>query len=413
MAATWSASSCADLVGAAPSSLDLLGDLVAMASLAVTAGRSGERSLRPDDLACHVVQCTANVRRTMYETAVHPTNTGAGRRRRGTTAGAGVHRHTASASASATSGRCATSTSTSPRAPCSACSATTAPARPPHPHPHHALRADRGLGRPSPASTSSPTRRGARAHRRRRPAGHGRRADERPRSTSRWSGGSTTCRKARARAPRRRAARAARPRRRRRPAREDVLGRHAPPARPRRQPRGVARGAVPRRADHRARPAQPQRPVGHARASSSRDGTTVILTTQYLEEADRLADDIVVLDHGRTVAHGTPDELKAQHRQRPHRRQGRRRRRARRRGAAPLDRFAASDADRSTTTCSSSPRPIVEGMRLHRRRARARRRRHRRRRRQPPPGHPRRRVPHPDSPGPPDQPSIAPREVSA
>ncbi len=40
-------------------------------------------------------------------------------------------------------------------------------------------------------------------------------------------------------------------------------------------------------------------------------GTTIILTTQYLEEADRMADDIVVLDHGETVAHGTPTALKA------------------------------------------------------------------------------------------------------
>jgi ABC-2 type transport system ATP-binding protein len=43
-----------------------------------------------------------------------------------------------------------------------------------------------------------------------------------------------------------------------------------------------------------------------------RGGTTLMLTTQYLEEADRLADDIVVLDHGRVAAHGTPAALKAQ-----------------------------------------------------------------------------------------------------
>jgi oleandomycin transport system ATP-binding protein len=40
------------------------------------------------------------------------------------------------------------------------------------------------------------------------------------------------------------------------------------------------------------------------------DGTTVLLTTQYLEEADRLASQITVIDHGRTVADGTPAELK-------------------------------------------------------------------------------------------------------
>jgi ABC-2 type transport system ATP-binding protein len=43
-----------------------------------------------------------------------------------------------------------------------------------------------------------------------------------------------------------------------------------------------------------------------------KDGTTILLTTQYLEEADRLADSIIVLDKGSIIAEGTADQLKAQ-----------------------------------------------------------------------------------------------------
>jgi ABC-2 type transport system ATP-binding protein len=42
------------------------------------------------------------------------------------------------------------------------------------------------------------------------------------------------------------------------------------------------------------------------------DGTTVLLTTQYLDEADQLADDIAVVDHGRVIAQGSPDTLKSE-----------------------------------------------------------------------------------------------------
>ncbi len=46
--------------------------------------------------------------------------------------------------------------------------------------------------------------------------------------------------------------------------------------------------------------------------SLNREGTTVLLTTQYLEEADQLADRVAIIDHGRIVRQGEPRELKAQ-----------------------------------------------------------------------------------------------------
>src|SRR5215207_833180 len=48
-----------------------------------------------------------------------------------------------------------------------------------------------------------------------------------------------------------------------------------------------------------------------ADAPTAAHGTTVLLTTQYLEEADRLADTVAVIDHGRLIATGTPDDLPA------------------------------------------------------------------------------------------------------
>ena len=70
-------------------------------------------------------------------------------------------------------------------------------------------------------------------------------------------------------------------------------------------------------------------------------GVTIFLTTQYLEEADELADRIAVLDEGRLVAEGTAEELKRRRPRRPRTPPVRRRRRPRRRGA----RSSAGGAD--------------------------------------------------------------------
>ena len=94
---------------------------------------------------------------------------------------------------------------------------------------------------------------------------------------------------------------------------ERLLGRDEAPPRSRPRARARAPGPLPRRADHRARPAEPRRALGRGRrASPATTGVTVFLTTQYLEEADHLAERVGIIDDGKIVAEGTPAPLKAE-----------------------------------------------------------------------------------------------------
>ena len=105
-----------------------------------------------------------------------------------------------------------------------------------------------------------------------------------------------------------------------------MSGRPAAPARHRDGADPRADAGLPRRADHRPRPAGPGQPLGAHRRPARAARATVFLTTHYLDEADALSDRIVIIDHGRIVASDTPDNLKAAGRRRPRRPRGRRRR---------------------------------------------------------------------------------------
>ena len=75
-----------------------------------------------------------------------------------------------------------------------------------------------------------------------------------------------------------------------------------------------------------------------------REGTTLLLTTQYLEEADELANTIAVVDHGKIIARGTADELKTPGRWRAHRGRGPRAGRHPERAAGLIRPFGVGDA---------------------------------------------------------------------
>ena len=158
--------------------------------------------------------------------------------------------------------------------------------------------------------------------------------------------------------PRRRADRAGRALRGRRPQGRRLLGRHAAPARPRAGAGPRARGCCsstsrPPGSTCRAGPRSGTR----SRGSRARTGVTVFLTTQYLEEADALADRVGIIDTGKIVAEGTPDALKAEI-GRPTVEAGPLEEADMERMRAVLARFGSPErADRGTSRCASTRAP--------------------------------------------------------
>ena len=277
--------------------------------------------------------------------------------------------------ASAPWSRSTASTSRARPARCSACSGRTAPARPP-----------RCASSPRSCSPTAGRRRGAR-HRRgattRRPsassiglAGQYAAVDENltGHENLRMVGQLTHLPKATIRGRGRRAARALRPRRRRATARC-----------------ARTRGGMRRRLDlaaalvHRPPVLFLDEPTTGLDPRSRTDlwgvieelvadGTTLLLTTQYLEEADRLADNIVVIDHGRVIAEGTSSRAEGAARRDDRRGRLRRRR----------DRATRRTPSCARSACARSRRPSHVGrVKVARRRQGRARRRARARRRRP------------------------------
>ena len=129
-----------------------------------------------------------------------------------------------------------------------------------------------------------------------------------------------------------------------------LLGRHAPPARPRRQPRRLAPPAAPRRADDRPRSPQPPRAVGARSAPWSATAPTSSSRRSTSRRPTSSPSQIVIIDHGRVIASGTPSELKAQGRARRRRDPPSRRRRPRRHRRPPWRTSAPSRLGSTTAT---------------------------------------------------------------